>query len=153
MADDFPGIFTTRQIWFDGFLGIYTWANVALPTWADQLALIPAAAIAGLCTKTMIERRAALRARVGELGVYALMGIGVLVMVAVLSYTSFPQVSAQFARVRYLLPMLALLGAILALAARGAGRRWGPAAGAVIVVLMLAHDIFTQLLFVSRYYG
>ena len=42
---------------------------------------------------------------------------------------------------------------LLALAARGAGRRWGPAAGASIVVLFLAHDIFSQLLVVSRFYG
>ncbi len=46
-----------------------------------------------------------------------------------------------------------LLAAALALAARGAGRRWGPAVGAVIVVLFLAHDIFSQLLVLGRYYG
>ena len=47
----------------------------------------------------------------------------------------------------------AALGAALALAARGAGRRWGPAVGALIVVLFLAHDIFSQLLVASRFYG
>jgi hypothetical protein len=40
----------------------------------------------------------------------------------------------------------------LALTARGAGRRWGPTAGALIVVLFLAHNIFSQLLVVARYY-
>jgi 4-amino-4-deoxy-L-arabinose transferase-like glycosyltransferase len=153
MTNDFPGLFTTRQIWFDGFVGIYTWANISFPTWVYQVALIPAVAIAGLCARTIFQRRAALRARAGELGVYALMGIGVMVMIAVLSYSTFPQIGAQFGRVRYLFPMLALLGAALALAARGAGRRWGPAVGALIVVLVLAQDLFTQLLFVSRYYG
>jgi hypothetical protein len=49
--------------------------------------------------------------------------------------------------------MAVLFGAILALAARGAGRRWGPAVGALIVVLVFGHDIFSQLLVVSRYYG
>ena len=57
------------------------------------------------------------------------------------------------ARPRYLLPLLPLLGGALALAARGAGRRWGPAAGALIVVLFLAHDIFSQLHVISRFYG
>jgi hypothetical protein len=31
--------------------------------------------------------------------------------------------------------------------------RGGPAAGALIVVLFLAHDIFSQLLVVARFYG
>jgi hypothetical protein len=52
-----------------------------------------------------------------------------------------------------MLPMLALLGAVLALAARGAGRRWGPVVGALIVVLFLSHDIFSLLQVTARYYG
>jgi 4-amino-4-deoxy-L-arabinose transferase-like glycosyltransferase len=153
MTSDFPGLSSTRQIWFDGFVGVYTWANVAFPTWVDQAALIPAAAIAALCVRTIVQRRAALRARAVEFGVYALIAAGVMVSIAILSYTSFPEIGAQFGRVRYLFPMLALLGAILALAARGAGRRWGPAVGVLIVLVVLAQDAFTQLLFVSRYYG
>jgi hypothetical protein len=58
-----------------------------------------------------------------------------------------------FTEPRYLLPMLALWGAVLALAARGAGRRWGPSAGALIVVLVLAHDLFSQLQVIARYYS
>jgi hypothetical protein len=37
--------------------------------------------------------------------------------------------------------------------ARGAGRRRGPAAAALIVVLFLAHDVFSRLLVVARFYG
>jgi hypothetical protein len=55
--------------------------------------------------------------------------------------------------VRYLLPLLPLYGALLALAARGAGRRLLPVAGAAIVVLALAHDVFAQLLLVGRFYA
>ena len=66
---------------------------------------------------------------------------------------SFPRLTAEYAQARYLLPLLPLLGVALALAARGAGRRLGPAVGALIVVLFLAHDIFSQLLVVGRYYG
>jgi len=153
MRSDFPGLSATLQIWFDGFVGVYTWANVTFPPWVDRVALIPATAIVLLCARTLIQRRAVLRARVSEVGVYVLMGVGVMVALGVLSYSSFPQIGAQFGRVRYLFPMLVLLGAIFALAARGAGRRWGPAGGTLIVVLVLAQDIFTQLLFVSRYYG
>jgi len=62
------------------------------------------------------------------------------------------KIPGEYAEPRYLLPMLALWGAVLTLAARGAGRRWGPVAGVAIVSLVLAHDIFSQLLVISRYY-
>jgi len=81
------------------------------------------------------------------------MAIGVMTLVGAASYSGFPARDAEFAEARYLLPMLPLLAAVLAMAARGAGRRWGPPVGALIVVLFLAHDIFSQLLVVSRYYG
>jgi hypothetical protein len=153
MAKDFPDLFTSRQIWFDGFVGAYGWGETVFASWVYDVALVPAAAIAGLTIRAVYRRRAALRARAAEIGVYTLMSLGVLVMIAAASYPYFPVQNADFARVRYLLPMLALLGALLALAARGAGRRWGPAVGVLIVVLMLDHDIFSQLLVVSHYYG
>ncbi|HTU77355.1 MAG TPA: DUF2142 domain-containing protein [Solirubrobacteraceae bacterium] len=153
MASDFPGLFTARQLWFDGYVGLYGWFDTTFPGWVYEAALLPAAAIAALCARELILRRAALRRRAGELIVYALMAAGVMALVGAASYKSFPARSAEFAEARYLLPMLPLLAALLALAARGAGRRWGPAAGASIVVLFLAHDIFSQLLVVSRFYG
>ena len=54
---------------------------------------------------------------------------------------------------RYLLVMLPLLGAVLVLAMRGAGRRWAPVVGAAMVVLFIGHDIFSQLQVIARYYG
>jgi hypothetical protein len=42
---------------------------------------------------------------------------------------------------------------LLVLAARGAGRRWVPAVGALIVVQFIAHDIFSQLQVIARFYG
>jgi len=69
------------------------------------------------------------------------------------SYLDFPQIAAEYGQARYLLPMLPLLGAVLALAARGAGRRWGPVVGALIVSLFLAHELFSQLQVIARYYG
>jgi hypothetical protein len=51
------------------------------------------------------------------------------------------------------MPLLPLAAVVLALAARGAGKRWGPAVGVLIVLLFLAQNIFSQLLVVSRYYG
>jgi hypothetical protein len=152
-VNDFPGLFTSRQLWFNGYVGLYGWLDTTFPGWVYDVALIPAAAIALLCSRALFQGRAALRSRAVELVVYAVIALGVMVLVGAASYHEFPLRNAGFAEPRYMLPMLALLGAALALAARGAGRRWGPVVGALIVVLFLAHDVFSQLLVVARYYG
>jgi hypothetical protein len=67
-----------------------------------------------------------------------------------------------------MMPLIALAGVFAALSARGVGQlgawmgtrgirgassRWGPFAGALIVVLVLAWDIFSQLQTIARFYG
>ncbi|HEY3960202.1 MAG TPA: DUF2142 domain-containing protein [Solirubrobacteraceae bacterium] len=153
MTNDFPGIFPGRQLWFNNFIGLYGWGDTVFPNWVYEVVMIPVAAIACLCCRAVFVGRAALRGRWTELLVYLLISIGVMTMVAIASYSNFPRIDAEYGRTRYLFPMLALLGAILALAARGAGRRWHPSAAVLIVMLVLAHDIFSQLLVISRYYG
>jgi len=152
-VNDFPGIFTARQFWFDGYVGQYGWLDTPFPAWVDSVALIPAAAIALLCARSLVEHRALLRGRAGEIAVYAAMALGLMLLIGADSFRAFPATDGEYAQARYLLPLLPLLGAILALAARGAGRRLGPAAGTLIVVLFLAHDVFSQLQVVARYYG
>ncbi len=134
-------------------MGLYGWLDTTFPSWAYSAALIPAALIAALCARALIADRAALRQRIWELFAYAAMGMGVLALVGADSFLEFPGRSGGYSEPRYLLPMVVLFGAMLALAARGAGRRRGPAVGALIVVLILGHDIFSQLLVVARYYG
>jgi hypothetical protein len=153
LKDYFPGLSTTRQIWFDRSVGLYGWLDTAFPGWVYGVALIPATLTAALCLRGLVAGRAALRRRLVELAVYAVMGAGVLVLVGADSYAELSNHAGEYAEPRYLLPMLPLLGAALALAARGAGRRWGPAVGMLIVLLFVAHDIFSQLLVISRFYG
>ncbi len=153
MPNDFPGIFTPTQIWFDGLVGLFGWLDTTFPGWVYEVALVPAAALGLLALRALIARRTALRTRCGELLTYALMAVGLLVLVGAASYTGFPQFGGAYAESRYLLPLLAPMGVALALAARGAGRRWGPATGVAILVLFLAHDIFSQLQAIARYYG
>jgi 4-amino-4-deoxy-L-arabinose transferase-like glycosyltransferase len=153
MHADFGPIFTTWQIWFRNVVGLYGWGDTAFPHWVYDLALIPALAIAALCAAALVRHRAALRARVAEMAVYALMSLGILALVGAASYLPYPAGIAEFADARYVLPMLALWAAVLALAARGAGERWGPAVGALLIVLVLSHDLFAQLQVLARYYG
>jgi 4-amino-4-deoxy-L-arabinose transferase-like glycosyltransferase len=153
MRNDFGELLTTRQIWFDGQVGLYGWAEIMFPRWASELALIPAGLIALLCARALVAARAVLRSRLAELAVYAVMLTGLLALIGIASYEAFLLHLGAYNEARYLLPMLALWGAVLALAARGAGRRWGPVAGALIVVLVLTHDLLSQLQVIARYYG
>lgn len=153
MHDDFGGILTTRDIWFRGYVGLYGWLDTTFPHWVYRLALVPAVAIAGLCARSLFVRAAALRARVSELCVYGAICVGLMGLIGADSYIAFPLFNAEYGQARYLLPLLPLLAVILALAARGGGRRWGPIVGTAIVLLFVAHDVFSQLQMVARFYG
>jgi hypothetical protein len=153
MRDYFPGISTIRQLWFDRSVGLYGWLDTYFPGWVYNLALVAAGAIAALCARELLRTRTALRARAGELLAYATTGAGLLLLIGADSYLEYPNIAGAYSEPRYLLPMAALFAAVLALAARGAGRRWGPAVGTLLVLLILAHDIFSQLLEVGRFYA
>jgi hypothetical protein len=154
MTPYFAGIATFKDIWFDRSVGLYGWMDTMFPTWVDNVALVLAVAVALLCIRELVLQRRALRARVVELGVYATMTLGVLVLIGASSYVSdVLGRAAAFGEPRYLLPMLPLFGAAIALAVRGAGRRWAPVVGAALVVLFLGHDLFSQLQTIARYYG
>jgi hypothetical protein len=156
MAEEFPGIFTP-QLWFERSVGQYGWLDTSFPTWVYDVALIPAGLLTVLGIRALVGGRAALRSRVAELAVYVVMAAGLLALIAATSYipsgNGLPHFPTAFWQARYLLPLVPLLGAALVLSARGAGRRWGPVAGALIVVLFLAHDVFSQLQVISRFYG
>src|SRR5581483_10112159 len=85
-VNDFPGIFTTRQIWFNGLVGLYGWLDTTFPEWVYELALVPAAAMALLLTASLVAKRTALRRRPGELATYLLMALGLLILVGSASY-------------------------------------------------------------------
>jgi hypothetical protein len=153
MHDHFPEVLTTRQLWFNGQIGLYGWAETTFPGWVYDFALIPAGLIVVLCARAALATHTALRTRLTELAVYAIMSAGLIVLVGSASYNASLHGGGAYSEPRYLLPLLALWGAVLALAARGAGRRWGPVAGTLIVVLVIAHDLFSQLQVIARYYG
>ncbi|HYB24765.1 MAG TPA: DUF2142 domain-containing protein, partial [Solirubrobacteraceae bacterium] len=88
MHSYFPGILTTRDLWFDGAIGRFGWDDVFLPAWAYRLALAPAAAIACLALRALAHERATLRARLPELATYSAMALGLLLLVGATSYLS-----------------------------------------------------------------
>jgi 4-amino-4-deoxy-L-arabinose transferase-like glycosyltransferase len=138
-------------IWFEQLVGKYGWLDTTFPSWVVKVALVPTVLIAVLFVRELLARRGSLYRRGVEIATYAAMSLGVLFMIGAAEYVH--RTPGEYMQFRYLLPMVVLMGATLALAARGAGRRWSPIAGTLIVLLVLAHDLFSQLLVISRYYG
>jgi 4-amino-4-deoxy-L-arabinose transferase-like glycosyltransferase len=153
MHNDVGELFTTRQLWFRDLVGLYGWDDTVFPGWVYDVALIPAGLVAALCVRALASGRAQLRRRCGELATYAVMCAGLLVLVGATGYIQSPYTLVEYAQPRYLLPVIVLWGVVLALAARGAGRRWGPVVGALLVVLVIGHDLFSQMQVIARYYG
>jgi hypothetical protein len=152
MANYFQGLSVTRGMWFDRTVGLYGWLDIGFPSWVATLALVPAGALAILCTGSLVARHDALRGRTAEIVAYATMSLGLMALLAQDSHLHRSTEGVGYFQPRYLLPLLPLAAVAAALAARGAGRRWGPALGALIVVLLLAQDLFSQLQVVARFY-
>ena len=127
--------------------------DTVFPAWVYRVALIPVGMLAILFLSGLYVNRASLRHRFTEVCVYGVILGGLACLVAANDYLEYPTVTGSYAQPRYLLPVAALYGAALAVAARGAGRRWGPVVGASIVILFIAHDAFSQMLEISRFYG
>jgi 4-amino-4-deoxy-L-arabinose transferase-like glycosyltransferase len=153
MRVDFADVSPIRDVWFNGLVGEYGFEDTFFPAWVVRVAVLPVLAIAALASREIVLRGAAILRRAAELGVYLGMAVGVMVLVGASSYLWFPAEAAGFPEARYLLPLIPLVGVTLGLAVRGAGRRWGAAVGVLIVVVFIAHDIFSQLQVIARYYG
>lgn len=152
MTNYFPGLSSLREMWFDRSVAFFGWLDTSFPVWVDNLALIPTGVLAILCVRSLVLSRGALRSRTGEIIVYLVMSVGLMALIGQDFYLHRASEGAGWAQPRYLVPLLPLGAAMLALAARGAGRRLGPAVGALVVVLFLAQDLFGQLLTVARFY-
>jgi 4-amino-4-deoxy-L-arabinose transferase-like glycosyltransferase len=146
-----PGIFTTRQFWFNGLVGQFGWRETTFPAWAYQVAAVGGLAVLAAFVRTLVVLRKSVRERLAELIVYAVISVGLLILIGGASYLT--TAAEAYNEARYLLPLLALGAASLALAMRAAGRRWEAVLGSVIVLSVFADDIFSQLLVISRYYG
>jgi 4-amino-4-deoxy-L-arabinose transferase-like glycosyltransferase len=139
--------------YIQGFVGRFGWWRFAFPEWVDWLALTVYVSVLGLAATALARARAALRARWPELLTYAALIGGFVLLVEIASYRYQTVNGGQFEQTRYLFPLIAFYGALVALAARGAGRRWGQAVGAFLVVLAMGHSLFAMLLVVSHYYA
>ena len=141
-------------MWFDRSVGFYGWNDTTFPVWVDQLALIPALLLLALAARglTLARARAATRACPSSASTRS-SALGLLLVIGADSYlvpqrrrhllrTALPAAPAGPPRRRARHRASA--------AQAGAGDRW---LGALVVVLFLGHDVFSQLQVISRFYG
>jgi hypothetical protein len=141
------------DLWERGFVGWFGWIDSSFRPLVYDLALVPIGAVVLLAARTLFVGRRRVPPRLWELLTYATLAAALMVFVAMASYISYLRYHESVAQTRYLFPLLPLYGALLALAARGAGRRWVPVLGTAIVALAIGHSLFSQLLVLARYYA
>ena len=140
------------NVWFKGFIGRYGWLDTTPPEWAYTIAVAIYGGVIALAAAALWRGRRALAGRRGEVLAYATLVAGFLVLVGWAGYTGRLSNGFIFEQTRYLLPLGALFAALIALAARGAGARMGPAVGTALVVLVCGHALLSALLVVGRFY-
>jgi 4-amino-4-deoxy-L-arabinose transferase-like glycosyltransferase len=152
MHSYFPD-YQLRNLWFDGFIGEFGWLEFGFPQWVYDWSLALALALLALIARQLVSLRNVLRSRLWELITYLALMFGLLVLVAGTGYVARLGGTPTYEQPRYLFPLLALYGALIALAARGAGKRYGPAVGVFLVCIAIAHTAAAMLLTLTRYYG
>ena len=151
MADQF-GYYPPWEVYFKGFIGRFGWFEFGFPAAWYWVALAPFLAM--VCLVALRARRA-IATRWPEFLTYAAMMAGLVVGLELVSYGYHRGFGGLvfFEQTRYLLPLLPLYGALIAVAAWAAGPRWGRPVGGFIVVLAMGHSLFAQLLTIARFYG
>ncbi len=140
-------------IWFNGFIGHFGWLDYKFANWVYDWALAVALGLLALATRELVRLREVLRSRLWELSTYLVLIFGLLLLIAGTAFSARLDGAVGYEQPRYLFPLLALYGALIALAARGAGKRYGQPVGVLLVCLAIAHTAGAMLLTLTRYYG
>jgi hypothetical protein len=151
--DFFGSSIPAYEMLFKGFVGRFGWVLISFPAWVYTVATVLGGAVLAFAVRAGVPERAVLRGRLPELLSYAAMTAGLLLLIALVALRGFAPGLLGALQGRYLLPLLALFGALLALSARGAGDRWGRAAGVAIVLVCVAWSLFGQLVAISMFYA
>lgn len=141
------------EIWLDGLIGHFGWLDYTFPQWVYKYGLDIFYALAALAAVGLFRLRARLLGMLPIFLCFGVMGLGLLASIGYTGIRYQAATGARFEQARYLIPMIALYGAFVVLAAKGAGRRWAPLLGGVLVVAAMAHGLFAETLTISRYYG
>lgn len=136
---------------FRSFLGVFGWMVVWLPARAYAAAAGVLGLTAALAVRSLWWSPRELRWRRRELLGYLAMAGALLVMIGLSA--DLRRDILHIVQGRYLLPLLPLFGALLALGARGAGDRWGRAFGVALVAGAAGWSLLGQLATIAFFYS
>lgn len=151
MSDRFAS-YPFWEIYVQGFVGRFGWFLIGFPPWVNWLATAAYLAVIALAC-VALARPGLLRRRWPELVAYVGVVLGMLVVVGIAGYRYKVLTNLSLEQPRYLLTLIALYGGLVAVAARGAGMRWGRAVGVFLVVLAMGHSLFAILHTIAHYYS
>lgn len=155
------GIFTTlhpsenpfHHIWFNGFVGRFGWLDFGFPDWVYDVAVAIAWLVVALAIATLVRERSAIVRRRWEVLTWIVAMGGLLVVIGLAGYDYWLATGgARFEQARYLLPLLPLYGALVALAVRAGGRA-SPLIAACGATIAVGWSLYAQILTALRYYG
>jgi hypothetical protein len=139
--------------WLDGSIGHFGWLDYTFPAWVYRDGQELFYALAALAVVGLVRLRAGIRPMLPIFVCFAVMAAGLLGAIGYAGIRYRLSSGFQFEQARYLFPLLVFYALFVVLVARSLGRRWGPALGAALVVLAMAHGLFAETLTISRYYG
>ena len=142
-----------RSTWINGATGSFGWLDYGFRAWVYRVSELVALAGALLAAAGFVRWRRALSTRRQEVLCYTAILLGLLVEIGLLGVRYRAATGYIFEQARYLMPLLAVYGGLVAVGALAVGRRFAPALGAAIVLAALFHSLASQLLTISRYYG
>jgi 4-amino-4-deoxy-L-arabinose transferase-like glycosyltransferase len=141
------------DIYFRGFWADFAHLDTAFPDWVYAvLALVSLGAVPAIVLAVVRERerRSVL---VGQVLVLASAVAATALLVTYRSYLALIQSNVQpFAQGRYLLQTVVVVGAAVALAAKGLGARWGPVTAVALVTALFGLNVFSLGLVLTRFY-
>lgn len=140
------------NVWFKGLIGRYGWLDTTFPEWVYTVALSVFGVVLALLGRGLWRARAVVSRRRGELLAYVVFVAGFLLVVGWAGYSGRITNGFIFEQTRYLLPLAALYGGLLAVAAKGAAPLGRPVA-VTFVVLAAGHAVLSALLVVGRFYA
>ncbi len=141
------------NLWLDGSIGHFGWLDYTFPKWVYTDGQYLLYGLLALALVGLVRLRAGIRA---VLPIFVCFGVIALGLLGAIGYAGIRfrlSTGYPFEQARYLFPLLVLYAVFIVLVARAGGRRWGPALGAALVLLAMAHGLFAETLTISRYYG
>jgi hypothetical protein len=152
MYDWLPG-FLPNDVWLHGWVGRFGWGSVVFDGWVYSWALRVYEVVVGFAVASLVVLRHSFVRRLWELAAYVVLIASLIMFYGYVGYHYFLDTGFVFEQARYLFPLMALYGGLVAVAVSGLGRRFGVAIGATLVIFAFAHDVAALMLNVGRFYA